>query len=166
MKRWLAKRIMLATIIVMPALGVGFFAGTQAYAGENDHRTKCTLETLNGQYLVAANGMLIPPVPLFGIPPGAPSSVTAAAGYSIYNGDGTGSDWVTFTIDGIVAVGAVPTPTPTTYTLNPDCTGTKTVLPSGPHFNIFVAIDGSGLTAVATDQGFAVPESDKRVGSD
>jgi hypothetical protein len=143
-------------------VGVGLFAGEQACAGENDHPTKCTLETLNGQYLVAANGMLIPPVPLFSIPAGAPPSVTAAAGYSIYNGDGTGADYVTFTVGGINA--NVTSPTPTQYTLNPDCTGTKTVLPSGPHFDIFVAIDGSGLTAVITDQGFAASESDRRVG--
>jgi hypothetical protein len=36
----------------------------------------------------------------------------------------------------------------------------------GPHFNIFVAIDSSGLTAVVTDQGFAASESDRRVGPD
>ena len=143
-------------------VSVGLFAGEQAYAGENDHPTKCTLETLNGQYLEAGNGMLIPPVPLFGIPSGAPSSVTAFAAYSIYNGDGTGTDYVTFTVNGIDQ--NVTSPTPTQYTLNPDCTGTKTVLPSGPHFDIFVAIDGSGLTEVSTDQGFAVSEVDRRVG--
>jgi hypothetical protein len=116
-----------------------------------------------GQYLVGANGMLIPPVPLFSIPAGTPSLVTAAAGYSIYNGDGTGTDYVTFTVNGINA--NVTSPTPTKYTLNPDCTGTKTVLPSGPHFDIFVALDGDGLTAIATDTGFAVSESDRRTGS-
>lgn len=134
-----------------------------AYADENSPAAKCTLETLKGQYLVAANGMLIPPVPLFSIPVGTPPSVTAAAGYSIYNGDGTGKDYVTFTVDGINA--NVSSPTPTKYTLNPDCTGTKTVLPSGPHFDIFVALDGDGLTATATDKGFAVSESDRRTGS-
>jgi len=159
MKRWLPKRGLAATI-VMPALVVVFFAGEQAYAGGNDHPAKCTLETLNGQYLVAANGTLFPPA--FGV---TGQSVSSAAGYSTYNGDGTGTDWVTFAIDGTVAVGAVPSPTPTTYTLNSNCTGTKTVM-NGPHFNIFVAIDGSGLTAIATDQGFAVSESDRRVGSD
>jgi hypothetical protein len=136
-------------------------AGERAYADGNQHPGRCTLETLNGQYLVAANGMLIPPVSLFSIPAG-PSLVTAAAGYSIYNGDGTGTDYVTFTVNGINA--NVTSPTPTKYALNPDCTGTKTVLPSGPHFDIFVAIDGSGLTAVVTDQGFAASESDRRVG--
>jgi hypothetical protein len=106
--------------------------------------------------------MLIPPVPLFSIPAGTPPLVTAAAGYSIYNGDGMGTDYVTFTVNRINA--NVSSPTPTKYTLNPDCTGTKTVLPSGPHFDIFVAVDGSGLTAVVTDQGFAASESDRRVG--
>jgi hypothetical protein len=134
-----------------------------AYADENGPAAKCTLETLKGQYLVAANGMLIPPVPLFSIPAGTPPLVTAAAGYSIYNGDGTGTDYVTFTVNGINA--NVTSPTPTKYTLNPDCTGTKTVLPSGPHFDIFVALDGDGLTAIATDTGFAVSESDRRTGS-
>ena len=155
------KRLTLTAIGAVALAGMALLTVERSFAGEVNHPTKCSLETLNGQYLVAANGALFPPA--FGV---TEQSVSAAAGYSVYNGDGTGSDWVTFTIDGIVAVGAVPTPTPTTYTLNPDCTGTKTVLPSGPHFNIFVAIDGSGLTAVATDQGFAVPESDKRVGSD
>jgi hypothetical protein len=141
---------------------VGLFAVEQAYAGDNDQPTKCALETLNGQYLVAANGTLIPPVPLFNIPAGTPPLVTAAAAYSIYNGDGTGADYVTFTVNGVNQ--NVASPQPTKYTLKPDCTGTKTVLPSGPHFDIFVAIDGSGLTAVATDPGFAVSESDRRVG--
>ena len=130
------------------------------YAGEYDHPTKCTLETLNGQYLVASNGTLFPPA--FGV---TEQSVSAVAGYSIYNGDGTGTDWVTFTIDGVVAIGAVPTPTPTTYTLNSNCTGTKTVM-NGPHFNIFVAVDGSALTETSTDKGFAVAAVMNRVGAD
>ena len=156
------KRVELSAIGLGLLTSVGLFTVEQAYAGENDRPLKCTLETLNGQYLEAGNGMRIPPVPLFGIPSGAPSSVTAFAAYSIYNGDGTGTDYVTFTVNGIDQ--NVTSPTPTQYTLNPDCTGTKTVLPSGPHFDIFVGIDGSGLTEVSTDQGFAVSELDRRAG--
>lgn len=147
-------------------VGLGLLAAAtlmssgSAYADDRMRPTKCTLDTLKGQYLVAANGMLIPPVPLFMIPAGTPSLVTAAAGYSIYNGDGSGTDYVTFTVNGINQ--NVTSPTPTKYTLNSDCTGTKTVLPSGPHFDIFVGLDGDGLTAVATDPGFAVSESDRR----
>jgi hypothetical protein len=163
-----AKRRINVKLAGLWVIGIGLSAGVslltveQAYAGENDHSPKCTLETLKGQYLGAANGMLIPPVPLFSIPATTPPLVTAAAFYSTYYGDGTGMDWVTFTVNGVNA--DVTSPTPTQYILNSDCTGTKTVLPSGPHFDIFVAIDGSGLTAVVTDQGFAASESDRRVG--
>jgi hypothetical protein len=70
---------------------------------------------------------------------------------------------VTFAVNGVNQ--NVTSPTATSYTLGPDCTGTKTVLPYGPNFNIFVAVDGEGLTAIATDSGFAVSESDSRVKS-
>jgi hypothetical protein len=85
----------------------GFAAGKQ-----------CSLATLKGQFMVTATGTLFPPA--FGVT--APS-VSTVAGYSIYNGDGTGTDYVTF------------------------------------------AVDGEGLTAIATDSGFAVSESDSRVKS-
>jgi len=139
--------------------GVALLAGERTYADEFDHPTKCTLMTLKGQYLFATNGTLFPPA--FGV---TEQSVSDAAGYSVYNGDGTGSDWVTFTVNGINV--GVTSPTPTKYTLNSNCTGTRTVLPDGPHFNIFVAIDGSALTEISTDTGFAVSSFDKRVGSD
>jgi hypothetical protein len=146
------------------AIGIAAFASASLagpvplYAGERDHPTKCTLATLKGQYLFATSGTLFPPA--FGV---TEQSVSEAAGYSVYNGDGTGTDFVTFTVDG-VNVG-VPSSQSTKYTLSPDCTGTRTVLPDGPHFNIFVAIDGSALTEISTDKGFAVSSFDKRVGS-
>ena len=147
------------SIGIAAIVSVGLFAEEPAYAA--DEQVNCTLETLNGQYLVASHGMLTPPVPHFGIPAGAEPSITANAGYSLYNGDGTGEDFVTFTINGINA--NVPSPQPTQYPLNPDCTGTKTVLPTGPHFSIFVATDGSVITTVATEEGFSVSASGSRV---
>jgi len=121
----------------------------------------CNPGTLKGQYLVSASGWVFPPA--FGVT--APA-ISAAAAYSFYNGDGTGEDHVTFTVDGVVVVPA--TIEPFVYTLNSDCTGTRTVSPSdtppGPHFNIYVASDGSGLTEIATDPGFSVTSFDKRVG--
>jgi hypothetical protein len=137
-------------------LGAGAVAAPPVHAG--DSVVKCSLATLDGQYLEAGNGMLFPPA--FGV---KKPSVSAFAAYSVYNGDGTGTDWVTFTVDGVSV--DVPSPARTTYTLKADCTGTRTVLPSGPHFDIFVAADGSGLTEVSTDQGNAVSEVDRRVGS-
>lgn len=93
-------------------------------------------------------------------------SVSAVAGFSVYNGDGTGADYVTFTVNGNIV--PVPSTQPTKYTLNADCTGTKTVI-NGPMFNIYVAPDGSVYTEVATSAppaaspGFSVTERSIRV---
>ena len=138
---------------------VGVLDTQRAYAGENHQVKKCSLATLNGQYVGAADGMLIPPVPLFSIPAGAPPSVTRVAGFSIYNGDGTGMAYVTFTVDGSKV--NVNPPIPFTYTLKPDCTGTRADH-NGPHFDIYAPFDGSGVSWIATDLGFAVAGFDKR----
>lgn len=114
------------------------------------------MKTLSGQYLVHASRRLFPPA--FGV---SQESVSEAAAFSLYYGDGTGTDVVTFTINGQDA--HVASPVATTYTLNPDCTGTKTVQ-NGPHFNLSVAFDGLGYVEIATDPGFAVAAFAKRVG--
>ena len=61
-----------------------------------------------------------------------------------------------FSIDGTVVVPS--SSTPITYTLNPDCTGTYQVPGAGGglHFDIFVAVDGSALTVIETDNGVAI----------
>src|SRR6516165_7920468 len=121
---------------------MGPLAVPEAYAGENEG--KCTLATLNGQYLFAGSGMLLPPA--------VPSPLTTnSAGFHVFNGDGTGSDFVTFSLNGIDQ--HVPSPVAITYTLNPDCTGTYQVPSGGLHFDIFVAVDGSALTVIQTDPG-------------
>jgi hypothetical protein len=139
-------------------VSVGPLAVEQGYAEEN--KSKCSLDTLKGQYLVAAHGTLFAGAASFyGVPDG---SVSEAAGYSLYNGDGTGKDFVTFTINGVDQ--NVPSPISFTYTLNSDCTGTRTVS-SGPSFNIFAAFDGDGLSGIATTPGFAESDSERRTGS-
>jgi len=155
-----ANRKKLAVLVAVVVLGVALLSVPSGFAA-GGHKVECDLETLKGQYLVAVSGMVFPPA--FGVT--APS-VSAAAAYSVYNGDGTGEDHITFTVNGNVVV---PSATePFVYTLNSDCTGTRTVSPSspqpGPHFDIFVAADGSALTEIATDPGFSVASFDKRVG--
>jgi hypothetical protein len=114
--------------------------------------------TLKGQYLFAGSGTLFPPA--FGVK--APS-VAASAGYHIFNGDGTGIDFVTFTVNGIDQ--NVPSPLAITYTLNSDCTGTLAVH-NGPNLDIFVAVDGSQLSTINTDPGVSFSEGpNPRVGS-
>jgi hypothetical protein len=153
------KRVGLWAMKIGLMICVGIGAVELGYAGEKEDAKTCTLATLNGQYLGHANGMLFPPA--FGV---LAPSVSAAASIQFYNGDGTGEDFVTFTINGVNA--NAKSPTPTSYTLRPDCTGTKTVLPSGAHFNIFVAFDGERFTFIATDPGFAASGSATRVGSE
>ena len=139
-------------------VSVGPLAVEQGYAGEG--ATKCTLGTLHGQYLIAAHGTLFGVAAgIFNVPEG---SVSEAAGYSLYNGDGTGTDYVTFTINGVNQ--NVTSPTSFTYTLKSDCTGTRTVS-TGPSFNIFAAFDGDGLSSIATTPGFAESDYERRTGS-
>jgi hypothetical protein len=104
---------------------------------------KCTLATLNGQYLFSGSGPLFPPA--FGE---TSVSTGTSAGFHVFNGDGTGTDFVAFSINGIVQ--ASSSSSPITYTLNPDCTGTYSVPDAGLQFDIFVAVDGSALTTIAT----------------
>ena len=119
-------------------LSVGLLTVGQGYA--DDDAKGCTLATLEGQYLFAGSG------PLFPLASGQTApAVGASAGYHIFNGDGTGTDFVTFTVNGVNQ--HVPSPVPITYTLKPDCTGTYSVQ-NGPNFDIFVAVDGSQLSTI------------------
>jgi hypothetical protein len=139
------KRAGLWAIAVGAVAGAGLVAINQANAGEKDHPTKCTLATLNGQYLFTGSGTLFPPA--------APTqSLANSAGFHIFNGDGTGTDFVAFSINGNVVVPS--SSAPFTYTLNPDCTGTITVI-NGPKADIFVAVDGSAAVGLSTDSGAA-----------
>jgi len=150
------KRARLWAIGIGVLVSAGLLAAEQGYAGGNE--TTCTLATLNGQYLFAGSGMLFPPA--FGVT--APT-VATSAGYHIFNGDGTGTDFVTFSVKGIDL--HVPSPVAITYTLNPDCTGTLSVK-NGPNLDIFVALDGSQLSTINTDPGVSFSEGpNPRVGS-
>ena len=82
------------------------------------------------------------------------ASTGTSAGFHIFNGDGTGMDYVTFSLNGVDQY--VASPVPITYTLNPDCTGTYQVPSAGTaglNFDIFVAVDGSALITNETDPG-------------
>ena len=152
MRRWLFKPQAIGAALLLSA---GFLIGP-AYAG--DDVGKCSLATPRGQYVSSATGTVFPPA--FGV---TEPAVSDAAAYVIFYGDGTGTDYVTFTINGKNL--NVASPVSETYTLNPDCTGTRTVS-NGPQFNIYVAFDGSEFAAISTTPGFAVATTIKRTDSD
>jgi hypothetical protein len=86
--------------------------------------------------------MLLPPA--FGV---TTPTLAAVAGFHILNGDGTGTDTVTFEIGGAIVLENVTAPT--FYTVNADCTGKYTVL-NGPSFDLFIAPDGTEFAWIAT----------------
>jgi hypothetical protein len=137
------KRVGLCAVGIGVLVSVGLLSVAQGFADENDRATKCTLATLKGRYLFGGPGTLFPPA--FGV---TEVSVDNAAGFHIFDGNGRGHDYVTFTINGIDQ--NVPTPNDLTYTLNPDCTGTYAVLGGGPTFDIFVSPNGDEMTSIAT----------------
>ena len=162
MKRKSAFRISMVATPMMIVCGL-LVAGSSAWADdgvEGKNEPPCTLKTLKGRYLVADKGTILPPA--FGVTGPTPG---ANAGFHLFNGDGTGTDIVTFSVNGVTVLrNAV---VPISYTVNADCTGTITVLvPGGPHFDIFVAPNGDDMTVIATDNGHVEAFSSWRVGPD
>jgi hypothetical protein len=138
------KRVGLWALGIGVLVSVGLLTVAHGFADENDGATRCTVKTLKGRYLFGGGlATLFPPA--FGV---KEVSVGSAAGYHIFNGDGTGMDFVTFTVNGVDQ--NVPSPNHLTYTLNSDCTGTYTVLgpPGGPSFAIFVSPNGDEMTSI------------------
>lgn len=111
----------------------------------------CSLATLQGRYLFAESGVLLPPA--FGV---AVPTQAADVGFHIFNGDGTGTDIVTVRIGSTVVLENLVSPL--VYTINPDCTGTITVS-NGPSFDIFVAPDGTEFGSIATAPAGNYPAS-------
>jgi hypothetical protein len=150
------KRAGLWAIGIGVLVSAGPLAVGEGYAGEDE--AKCTLATLQGQYLFAGPATLFPPA--FGV---TTPTLAASAGFHIFNGNGTGTDFVTLTVMGINQ--NVPSPVPITYTLNPDCTGTYSV-ENGPNLDIFVAVDGSALSVIEATPGVSASYGpDPRMGS-
>jgi hypothetical protein len=139
------KRLANAVGIVAVAalsLSSAFAASGEQDLQESDGPRVCTLGTLKGRYLFAASGVILPPA--FGVT--APTQ-GADAGARILNGDDTGTDTVTVRIGNQIVLQNLVSPL--SYTVNPDCTGTITVV-SGPSFDIFIAPDGSEFAEIAT----------------
>ena len=141
--RFLRRTIRVAFAAGLLAIAGLSLSGTLA-ASNDDGPRGCNLASLKGRYLFAFSAILLPPA--FGVTQPTPSN---AAGFNILNGDGTGTDTVTLTIGGHVALQNVVVPT--SYVVNADCTGTYTVLvPNGPTFDLFIAPDGDQFASIAT----------------
>jgi hypothetical protein len=128
-------------------------SGAQNPQGPDGHAA-CTLATLQGRYLFADSGVLLPPA--FGV---TQPTLAADAGVHIFNGDGTGTDTVTFRIGTEIVLENVVAPI--FYTVNADCTGRVTVA-NGPSFDLFIAPDGAEFASISTAPGGNYPASISR----
>lgn len=154
------KRVNLWMIGIGLSLSAGLLAAEPGYADKGDP-PKCTLATLKGRYLFGGIATLLPPVS------GDPS-LLAVAGYHIFNGDGTGIDVVSASINGQSVENQFSNPNRSkydiTYTVNPDCSGTYTVPSDGVSFGLFVAPDGEEVIVIGTTPGFVLVQGpNKRV---
>ena len=142
------KRVGLwAAIGIGICITVGLLTVEPGYAGEKEHEPGCTLKTLKGRYLFSEPAMLVPPA--FGITEPTPGN---AAGFHIFNGDGTGTDIVTLRIGGVTVLENEVVSI--SYTVNADCTGSYTVEsgpPMFPSFGLFIAPDGESIAVITTD---------------
>src|SRR6516225_6729992 len=136
------KRVGLWAVGIGLFITMGLLTIEQGYAEDKDHAPTCTLETLKGRYLFGGIATLLPPA----VPE---QSLLAVAGYHIFNGDGTGIDVVTASVNGVSTQNN--NTFDITYTINPDCTGSYTILAVGGSFGLFISPDGEELMVIGTD---------------
>ena len=126
---------------------------------EATHQPKCTVATLKGRYLFGGIATLVPPAS-----PG--QALLAVGGYHVFNGDGTGKDFVAASINGQSIERQFSDPDRSvfdiTYTVNPDCSGTYTVLGDGASFGLFVAPDGDEVIVFGTTPGVVLVQGPNR----
>src|SRR5215475_1985165 len=93
------KRVDLWMIGIGLFITVGLMTGEQGYAEKEDDSPTCTLKTLQGRYLFGGiSTQLDPDDP----DPLVKQQLIAVAGTRTLNGDGTGTDLVTVTINGVL----------------------------------------------------------------
>ena len=138
------KRVSFLAFGLVLVITLGFFTVKQGSAAEVERTPTCNLATLKGRYLFATYGTLLPPA--FGVTEPTPG---ASAGFHLFNGDGTGTDSVTFRVGSKIVLENVVVPI--RYTVKADCTGAYNVLiDNGPAFDLFIAPMGESIAVIAT----------------
>jgi hypothetical protein len=114
------------------------------------HASGCSNSTIKGTYSFTVRGEILPPVV---------KSPVLVDGIAKTTFDGNGN---LHQVDAVAVEGNVPPgwrPGKGTYTVNPNCTGTMTIVAKGMsplHLQIVVSQSGKTIHTVVIDQGFAV----------
>ena len=130
----------------------GIAGGTAAASGPP---SSCSNATLQGTYTFGYNGWLTQ---------GGTREPFSASGFDYFNGRGASTGVVTSVVDGVVVNSNAPDKS--SYTINPDCTGTIVFSTAGQaaHFNVYVNPSGMSLKLIETDPGATVAVDETRVG--
>jgi hypothetical protein len=139
MKRNIARTSL--TILSFALLLAGLVSAAHAQNGT----TSCSLSTLKGNYSVQGQGMVVAQFPGFPAPP----FPFAEVAIDFIDGAGNITGKFTLNADGVVVSGTVKG----TYTMNPDCTGTFSLLTDlgFPVNETFLVLKNGGLRLVQTD---------------
>jgi hypothetical protein len=131
------KSFATAAIVAAGLAGVLALAVPNAVTAGDDGSFRCSNRTLRGDYGFSIDGQIFPP--------GAPAIVLRAVAMTNFDGRGGLSQVDHATFNGVPrwpgwrpAVG--------TYDINPDCTGTATIIPSdgSPSLNLHVVVFDRG----------------------
>ena len=153
------RRGLWAVWVVLLVVGlVGVLAiGAGSAKDEDASEAKCSVATLEGTYLFAADGVQIK---------GNDQLPFANAGYDVFDANGKVKSVFSENFNGKITRNETDSGT---YSVKGDCTGTLT-FESGTRFDLFIAPDGSQLTFVQSKPsedvaaGFEPRGSAKRVG--
>jgi hypothetical protein len=100
----------------------------------------CSNATMKGTYIASGTGS---------VGSGPTFSPIASVSLLIYNGDGTGMS--VFGTKTVAGQSSTSSNVPATFTVNPDCTGSKTI--GTTNFNFVITPDGSRITWTVTSPG-------------
>ena len=117
----------------------------------------CTDSTIRGSYAFTIHGQILTP--------GGPLLVDGIA-KTTFDGGGDLTQVSAVAINGNIPL--IWSPSTGTYTVNPDCTGTMTLISTSQpplHFAILVSQSGNHIHAVVTEPGFAATSDAERVWS-
>ena len=134
-------------------LGLAALSTSTAYA-----RPSCSNQTLKGTYANSLHGLIF-------VPGGSAPLVLAGVVKATYDGNGTFTQVDAVGVNGSGVTGGWR-PGSGTYLVNPDCTGTSTiVIPGMPdiHTQFVVSPSGNTLHFVVIDRGFATAGDSERI---
>ena len=122
-----------------PVAALAFMTASQSVLAGDLNNTLCPLQnaTMKGTYVTQGTGTVIGVGPI------------TTVGMVVYNGDGTGV--LVFSTASVNGATHTSSNVPAAFTVNQDCTGSKTI--GTTHFNFVISPDGGTITWIVTDAG-------------